>query len=175
MTNIKRGYLSALIAVFFWSLNVLIAQGVVGRLSPTELSFGRWFFAVLILLPLGWKGLQKNGGYLFSHWYWVLGLALSGIVLDNTLIYIAAQTVTAVNLSLLNLLGPVFLVILTFLFLKQRIAKVQLAGISITIFGVLTLLSKGHFQNITNMRLAIGDFWMILNAFCFALYSFLQL
>ena len=25
------------------------------------------------------------------------------------------------------------------------------------------------------MRLAIGDFWMILNAFCFALYSFLQL
>lgn len=175
MTDIKRGYLSAIIAVFFWSLNVLIAQGVVGRLSPTELSFGRWFFAVLILLPLGWKGLQKNGTFLFKHWYWVLGLALSGIVLDNTLIYIAAKTVTAVNLSLLNLLGPVFLVILTFLFLKQRISKIQLAGISITIFGVLTVLSKGNFQNITNMRLVIGDFWMILNAFCFALYSFLQL
>ena len=175
MTRIKRGYISAIIAVFFWSLNVLIAQGAVGHLRPIELSFGRWFFALLILMPLGWHGLKKHKNYLFKHWRWVLGLALSGIVLDNTLIYIAAHTVTAVNLSLLNLLGPIFLALLTFLFLKQKISKIQLLGIGIAVFGVLIVLSRGNLGNITKMQLAIGEFWIILNAFCFAVYSFLQL
>ena len=85
--------------------------------------------------------------YLFSHWYWVLGLALSGIVLDNTLIYIAARTVSAVNLSLLNLLGPIFLAVLTFLFFKQRIAKVQLLGIVITIFGMHNNVANLYHRN----------------------------
>ena len=168
------GYLLALTAVFFWSLNVLIAQHFATDLTPVEFAFGRWFFALLILLPFAWKNLIAQKDFLLKHGIWIIGLALSGIVLDNTLIYLAGHTIDAVNMSLLNLLGPVFLVILSAVFLKTPVQIGQIIGILIALLGVFTIITKGHWGDLGGIPWKSGDFWMLLNAFCFAVYSFLQ-
>lgn len=169
-----KGYLLALMAVFFWSLNVLFAQRFSASITPLEFAFGRWFFALLILLPIGIKGVFRHRSYFLHHWQWIIWLALSGIVLDNTLIYLAAHTLDAVTLSLLNLLGPIFLVIISALFLKQTIGLGVLSGLLTALFGVILIITQGHLLTLTHIKSADGNIWMILNALCFALYSFLQ-
>lgn len=168
------GYLQAFSAVFFWSFNTILATLFVTDLSPIEFAFGRWFFAMLILLPMAWEGLKENYAYLLRRWKWVVALAISGIVLDNTLIYIAARTTTPVEMGLLNALGPVFLCFLTWIFLRAPVYKTQVFGILCAFVGVVVIVSKGKWDNLTALRFSAGDWWMILNAFCFALYSFLQ-
>lgn len=168
------GYASALCAVFLWSLNVLIAQRFATALTPVEFAFGRWACALLILIPIGGRSVWQNRTYFYHHWKWVVGLALSGIVLDNTLIYLAAQTVQAVDLSLLNLLGPIFLTVLVAVVLRHPVGPAALAGMALAVAGVMIILTNGAITHIGRMPLRIGILWMIINAFCFAVYSFLQ-
>lgn len=168
------GYLQAFSAVFFWSFNTILATLFLTDLTPIEFAFGRWFFAMLILLPMAWEGLKQNYAYLLKRWKWVVALAVTGIVLDNTLIYIAARTTTPVEMGLLNALGPVFLCLLTWIFLRAPVYKTQVLGILSAFAGVVIIVSKGKWANIASFNFSVGDWWMILNAFCFALYSFLQ-
>ena len=167
------GYVLALTAVFLWSQNILLAQGFKDRILPLEFSFGRWMIALLILLPMGGRNVWRYRGYFKKREMWLMGLALSGIVLTNTLIYMAAQTIDPVTISLLNLPAPIFLAILTALFLKQKITLIGALGMLVSVGGVLVILTSGA-SAANPIEIRMGDLWMILNAFCFAVYSFLQ-
>ncbi len=168
------GYLEAFTAVFFWSFNVVLASLFVTSLTPLEFAFGRWLIAAVVLLPLSFQGLKKNFSYLKSHFWYVFWLALTGIVLDNTLIYVAARTTNAIDMGLLNALGPVFLFLLSAVLLKTPVLKNQVIGTILALFGVVIIVTKGHPAGILDMNFSVGDMWMILNAFCFAVYSLLQ-
>lgn len=173
MTKIS-GYLFALVAVLFWSYNNIIAEQYATDLTPIQFAAGRWFVAALILLPFTFKGLWQNRRYFMKHWIWVFGLGLSGIVLDNTLIYLAGHTVSASNMGILSIIGPIFLVLLSFFILRQPISQLQIFGMFVAVWGVLIVITNNHLTDLFKMKLAVGDFWVIVNAFCFALYSFLQ-
>ena len=176
MLNQKAsGYALALTAVFLWSLNILIARQFATVLKPVEFAFGRWVLALMILIPMGITGVWQNRGYLLGRWKWILSLAVSGVVLENTLIYIAAHTVGSTDLSLLNLLGPLFLTLLSAFLLKQKLTAKQVGGLVITVAGVVLIVTHGKVMRLEDFPLKIGDFWMILNSLCFAVYSFLQL
>jgi drug/metabolite transporter (DMT)-like permease len=46
-----RYYVYLVLAVLFWSGNVVVGRYVSTDISPMELSFFRWFFVLLILSP----------------------------------------------------------------------------------------------------------------------------
>jgi len=168
------GYVLALAAVFFWSWNIIIASSFAYVLAPLEIAFGRWLIAGFILVALSYKSLQNSFPLLKKHWLLITGMALTGIVFDNTLIYYAGETASAVNIGLLGIIGPVFLVVLSRIFLKTPITWLQALGMLIAIFGVIVIITKGNFSGLLNMGFAMGDFIAIVNTLCFAVYSFLQ-
>ena len=168
------GYLMALTAVFFWSINIIIASYFATTLEPFEIAFGRWFIACLILVPMAWSGLKRNFRLLADNWLLVVSLAITGIVLDNTLIYYAGRTTSAIDMGLLDVTGPIFLVILSRIFLKTPISGRQIAGLLIAVFGVLVIILQGDLTQIAHFKFVTGDFIMLLNTFCFAVYSLLQ-
>lgn len=168
------GYLLALSAIFFWSINIIIASYFAASLQPLEIAFGRWFIACLILVPIAWSGLKSNFNWLRQNWGLVLSLSITGIVLDNTLIYYAGRTASAIDMGLLDVTGPIFLVILSRIFLKTPISTQQIIGLVIAVFGVLVIILQGDLTQISKFKFVSGDFTMLLNTFCFAVYSLLQ-
>jgi len=164
------GYILALAAVFLWSQNILLAQGFKDRILPLEFAFGRWMIALLILIPMGGKNVWRYRAYFRKKEIWLMGLALSGIVLTNTLIYIAAQTIDSVTISLLNLPAPIFLAILTAIFLKQKIAIGGILGMAVAVGGVVMILANGVAGPADPVEFKAGDLWMILNAFCLSFF-----
>lgn len=168
------GYLLALTAIFFWSFNIIIASYFATSLQPFEIAFGRWFVAAFILVPLAWNGLKRNFRLLFEHAWLVLALALTGIVWDNTLIYYAGHTASAVNMGLLDVTGPIFLVVMSWIFLKTPIETKQVIGLLIAIIGVLVIILRGDFTKLADFTFVSGDGIMLINTFCFAVYSLLQ-
>lgn len=168
------GYLMALTAIFFWSFNIIIASYFATSLAPFEIAFGRWFVAALILIPLAWNGLKKNFRLLLANWKLVVALALTGIVFDNTLIYYSGRTASAVDMGLLDVTGPIFLVLLSRIFLKTPIALQQIIGLTIAVFGVVIIILNGDLTQLSKFKLVDGDLLMLLNTFFFAVYSLLQ-
>lgn len=106
-----------------------------------------------------------------KYFFWV---ALMGITLFNTFIYIAGHTTSAINLALIGTTAaPIFAIIISAIFLKEIITPLRLTGLLFCIAGVVVLLSKGSINTLLAFRFTVGDVWILLSAFVFSIYTVL--
>ena len=82
-----------------WAGNAIVGRLVRNDIPPFTLNFLRWAIAFAILLPLGAWVLRRAGG-MWPHWRRFALLGLLGVGLYNTLQYLALQTSTALNVTL---------------------------------------------------------------------------
>ena len=167
------GYLFAIGATAIWSGNFILARGLNESIPPVTLAFLRWSVALITLLPFGLKSLIAEWGILKKKLPYLAITSLLGITTFNTLIYIAGHTTTALNMSLISITFPIFVIILSRFFFKELITLNKSIGIILVMAGVLMLITKGHFSRLFNLSFAIGDIWMLSAAIIFAIYSIL--
>ena len=167
------GYLCAIAATLFWSGNFTVARGVTENIPPIALAFWRWMTAVLILAPFALKPLIKNWSIIKSNIVYLTVTSVLGVSLFNTLIYIAGHSTTAMNMSLIVITFPVFVIIFSKFIYKEIITLNKALGIVFVIAGVVTLITKGELSVIKNISFSSGDLWMLLAAITFACYSLL--
>ncbi len=174
MTKNFNGYLSALFAIFFWSFNVIYSKYLAGVFTPFEISFIRWAIPAVLFLPFAYKDIMLYRQRILKHWLLILILTLTGLGFQNTFIYYAGYTTSAVNMALINATSPVFLVIFSALFLHKRIGGFQIIGILIAISGVAIIILNGQMTTLRNIKLSAGDVWMFVAAIAFAVYGVAQ-
>jgi drug/metabolite transporter (DMT)-like permease len=167
------GYLFAIIATLIWSGNYIVARGLKESIPPVSLAFWRWLVAIIVFLPFALKQLILEWKWVKKNFLFLSIISILGISIFNTLIYIAGQTTTAINLSLISITFPIFIVIIARLFLKETISINKIIGIIIVVFGVLLLVTKGNITELFLIDFVIGDFWMLLASLIFAIYSIL--
>lgn len=167
------GYLCAIAATIFWSGNFTVARGVTENIPPVTLAFWRWTTAVLILAPFALKSLIKDWAVIQSNIFYLIVTSVLGVSLFNTLIYIAGHSTTAMNMSLIAITFPVFVIVFSKLIYKEAITLNKGIGIFLVITGVLTLMTKADISIIKNISFTAGDLWMLLAAITFSIYSIL--
>ena len=172
--NVITGIALAVLAALIWSGNFIIARGVYKEIGPVSLAFYRWSVATLILFPFALKNFINDWSRIRQSWPYLFWVAFTGITLFNTLVYIAGHYTTAINLALIGTTSsPVMSIILARIFLKERIGFMKITGLVLCIAGILYLLSRGSFKNLLTLSFSRGDAWMLMAAFCFALYNIL--
>lgn len=171
--HILSGYCFAIGATAIWSGNFIIARGLNESIPPISLAFWRWVVAVVVFLPFALKPLIVEWHLLKKHLPYLSITALLGITIFNTLIYLAGHTTTAINLSLISITFPIFIVILSRIFSGELITVNKGIGILLVAAGVVCLITKGALARLLNITFAIGDVWMLLAAITFAVYSLL--
>lgn len=167
------GYLFALSATAIWSGNFIIARGLTESISPISLAFWRWVVAVIVFLPFAIKPLIAEWDILKENLPYLTITAFLGITTFNTLIYFAGHTTTAINLSLISITFPIFIVILSRFFYREAITLNKGVGILLVVAGVVLLITKGTPSILLQLSFAIGDLWMLMAAIIFAIYSLL--
>lgn len=167
------GVIFALGAVLIWSGSFVLARGLSSYLPPMALSFWRWTIALLGIAPFAIKSTWNNRRLIKEKIGYLSLTSFFGIALFNTLVYIAGKTTTSFNLSLIALTTPIFIVVLSVLFLKEKLKTMNLMGISLVIIGVMLLLTKGNPWTLLDFRFSKGDLWMLLAAVVFAIYALL--
>ena len=170
--NIYTGIWLAVLATFIWSGNFIVAKAVHKEIPPISLNFYRWLIAAVIILPFALKKFKAEWKSVRQSWHYLFWISLTGVALFNTFVYIGAHYTSAINLALIGTTSsPIMSVIFARIFLKEKIGWLKLAGMILCVAGVLFLLSKGNFQNLLSLQFSIGDLWMLLAAFCFAVYN----
>ena len=170
--SIYLGISLAVLTTLIWSGNFVVARAAYKQIPPVSLAFYRWFSATLIILPFGFKKILASKAILQKNKWYLFWTALTGIGLFNTCIYVAGHYSPAINLALIGTTSsPIIAVILARIFLKEEITWIRVIGIAVCISGILYLMGKGSFRQILLLRFSVGDLWVILGAFFFAIYN----
>lgn len=171
---IIRAIVFAIIACLIWSGNFIVARQVINDIPPIALSFFRWATATVVLFPFAARQSWVDRGILSKHWIYFLIAGLFGVSLFNTLLYIAAQSTTAINMALIGTCSsPVFAVFFAAMFLKEKLTMIRVIGMLVMIAGILWLVIKGSWQSLVSFHFATGDLWVLGAALSFALYNIL--
>lgn len=171
-TTVYTGMAFAILATIIWSGNFIIPRGVIHQIPPFSLAFYRWLTASLMILPLALGKYKKEKQIVLVNWKYLFWVALTGITLFNTLIYIAGHHSPAINLALIGTTSsPVFAILLASIFLNEKIKALRVVGLIICISGIVLLLSTGSFERLINFRFSTGDLWVLAAALCFAIYN----
>jgi drug/metabolite transporter (DMT)-like permease len=101
-------------------------------------------------------------------------LAFLGVGCYNSLQYLALQTSTPINVTLVASSNPVFMLGIGALFFNQTIRKRQIIGAVLSIFGVLLVLSRGDLQALLQIQLVVGDVYVLIATASWAGYSWLM-
>ena len=171
--NTIAGFGFALLATAMWSGNFVVASGLSDSIHPFCLSFYRWLVATIVFTPFAISSIKREWTTIKANFPFLFITAILGISIFNTLIYFAGRTTTAINLSLIALTFPVFILIISSVFFKEKITFIRILGIIVVLIGVILIISKGNPQVLLNLTLNVGDPLMLLAAFIFAIHSML--
>lgn len=171
LPSILSGYLFAVGATAIWSGNFIIARGLSENIPPVSLAFYRWLVAVIVFAPFAIKTVLREWAIIKKHIYYFSITAFLGITIFNTLIYFAGRTATAMNLSLIAITFPIFILIFSRILFKEKITIQKGVGIVLVLTGVLFLITKGRLSALLSISFNIGDIWMLLASIIFAVYS----
>lgn len=171
--NSLQGILFALGATIIWSGNFIVARSLNQSIEPATLSLLRWATAFLGLLPFACRAAWSQRAAIKQSMPAMIPMALLGVTTFNALLYKAAHTTSALNLSLIATSTPVFIILLARIFLRESLTVRKMTGLAVALAGVVLLITGGEPKRLTNLEFSIGDLWMSLAAVIFAAYSIL--
>ena len=155
-----------------WAGNAVVGRMVHQLVPPITLNFLRWALAFVFLLPLAGSVLRR-GSALWTHWRRFTLLGLLGVGSYNALQYLALQTSTPLNVTLVAAGTPVWMLGIGALFFGQPVSRRQVLGAVLSIAGVLLVLARGQWALLLQVRLVPGDLFMLVATFAWAWYSWL--
>jgi drug/metabolite transporter (DMT)-like permease len=164
-------YLLLTLTPLFWACNWVVGRGLAADIPPMAMTFFRWFFAVLILAPFAWRHLRRDWPIVRRNWKPMVLLGAIGVGTHNALAYLGLNYTTATNGVILNSFIPVMIIAFSWLFLRERLSALQLAGVIISLAGVLTILSQGSMAVLASLELNAGDLLIILSMAMWSAYT----
>ena len=151
--------------------NIIVARGGVEYVPPVSLAFWRWFTVFIILLPFFLSEILKKK-YEFNKEFWKLFfLGSMGCGVCGAFPFIAGMSTTMANMGIIYTSSPIFIIILSVMFFKDKINFSRIVGLLLCLAGVLTIISKGKIELLLNFKFTTGDLWMVGAAIGWAIYS----
>ena len=160
------------LATILWAGNAIAGRVLVGSVSPISLSAVRWGLAALMLLPFGWR-IFKPGSALWQNKGRFLVLGLLGVGSYNVLLYLALQTSTAINVTLIGASMPIWMLFIGAVFYQVRPTLLQMVGAVVSLVGVAVVLTRGEPTSLLNMEVVMGDLLIMLATILWAFYSWM--
>ncbi len=159
-----------IIAIFLWGTSFVFTKMCLEYLTPMEIVAARFILAVPVLLLIAWK--QKLSFRFFpANGKTVISCA--AILIAHLLIQVEGmKTTTATNTAWLITTIPVFIVVFSFIFLKERMKLKQVIGIAVAAFGVFVLVSRGNLTSIEFLS-SYGDWMVMASCVTWAIYTIL--
>ena len=168
-----HAFLLLALANLFWSGNWIVGRALREAFEPASLNFWRWTVATLVLAPFALPGLRGKLPVLRQHAGILFLLALSGVAVFQSLVYLGLRSTTAVNAVLLNSSLPMFMLLCSWAIERERASLRQVAGMLISLAGIGVILSRGDAQALLQLQLHSGDAWILLAMPVWGIYSVL--
>ena len=161
------------LANLLWAGNWVTGRALRDAFEPITLNFWRWLIAALVLAPFALHELARNRDTIRRHAGLLALLALTGVVIFQSLVYLGLRTTTAINAVLLNSSGPLFMLLCSWIIERESATRRQVAGMLVSLVGILVIVSQGEVARLLELEFHRGDAWILLAMPAWGVYSVL--
>ena len=105
-----------------------------------------------------------------KDWLRIIGCAFMGMAINMLAYFKGLSLSTPINSSVVITLVPVLLLLLSALFLKERITKMKSIGIGLGLIGALILILFGVKTQINAPNIPLGNILFIVNVIAYSVY-----
>lgn len=160
-------------ANLMWSGNWILGRALRDAFDPVALNFWRWLVAVAVMAPFALHATWQRRALIRRHIALLAFLALSGVAIFQSLVYLGLETTTAINAVLINASAPAFIVVCSWIVDRERAGWRQVSGMLISFLGVIVIVCQGEPARLLQLEFHRGDAWILLAMPVWGLYSVL--
>ena len=169
-----RATIGALIAVTVWGASFVATKLALRDVSPATVVWLRFSMGAAILwLAVAWRrqfSLPEKSSLAF---FALLGFL--GITFHQWLQSTGLQTAQATTTAWIVATTPVFMALIGWLALRERLVWLQIGGILLTTIGVLLVVTNGDLAALAGGRFGtVGDFLILISSLNWAVFSALS-
>ena len=169
-----KAYTEVTFAVIVWGASFIATKLSIRDLSPVTVVWLRFAIGVVIL------GIATRIRHQYvlpqkKEWFYFGLLGFLGITFHQWLQSTGLLTVQASTTAWIVATTPVFIAILSWLFLHEKLGWLQISGIILAALGVLMVVSKGNISGLFSGHFGTpGDILILISAPNWALFSILS-
>lgn len=166
------GNLACFTAYALFGFNIISCKGIAldGNITPMALFCLRSFGATALFWL--WSLFTAPREHVAKADLWKVALAsfLGLFMTQITFLYAITQT-TAIDASIMSTLSPIMTLVISAIFIKERVTWSGIAGIALSLLGVFILIFNCvSIRSGADRTTLWGILGMIANTFCFASY-----
>ncbi len=167
-------YLEAIFTVTVWGATFIATKMALQEVSPATVVWMRFGMGVVVL------GATVTMRRQFAiptkgEWMYFSLLGFIGVAAFQWLQVNGLKTAQATTTAWIVATTPIFIAILGWLALKEKLSRIQAGGIAAAAFGVLLIVSKGHLGALfTGQEGVIGEALVLASAVTFAIFTVLS-
>ncbi|MDO9546526.1 MAG: DMT family transporter [Pelolinea sp.] len=172
--TIQTAYIKLVIAIVIWGGSFIATKIAVRDVSPVTVVWLRFLIGTIILGYIAWKqnDLSLPAG---KDRLELLLLGFLGITLHQWLQSSGLVTSEASTTAWLVSTTPVFMALLGWAFLKEKLTRETIIGFFLATIGVLLVVSKGNIISAFSGKFGpVGDFLILISAPNWAIFSVLS-
>jgi len=164
-------FIGVILSTLFWGSNFNAGSFVVSHMSPVLAAAERFTIASIVILIYMLCKEKGSLAVLRKNFVPFMVLGILGITGFNLALFFGLKTTTATNGALIMATSPLVTAVIAALLDRTKIGLYQRLGMTISLVGVLFVISKGSLDNITNLRFTIGDLIILGGNICWAAYT----
>src|ERR1044071_1476798 len=139
-----NAYLVLALARLGWAGSHLMGRAIAGHVPPLTISTLRWLLAAAVVYPFVRKQLAADWPLIRARFGALIYLSLIGGALFGALQFVGLQLTTALNVSVMNSLGPLFIGAASAVMFRDRLTSGALDRLT----GSLARLAAHHARNL---------------------------
>jgi len=173
MQNNKSNFLiygKLILVALFWGGTFISTRIVAQNFGPFTGAGLRYTVALIFLVPLAFRqnrNFFKDG---LRKLPLMVALGLTGIFGYNYFFFKGLKSIPASRGALLVSLNPLFVMLLSALVYKEKITKLKLLGVLVSLIGLMIVVSRGQVASIFSSFQA-GDLFMLGCPVTWAIYT----
>lgn len=162
------------LAVVFWGVSFIATKVALEEVKPVTIVWLRFAIGVGVLGVAVLVRGQRKGMLRTDIGYFAL-LGFLGITFHQWLQSTGLQTAQATTTAWIVATTPIFMAVLGWLLLKEKLSSSQILGISLAASGVVLVVSNGNFDALFAGRFGTpGDLLVLISAPNWAIFSTLS-
>ncbi len=134
--KIRIAILFLILANIIWGASFPIYKWALDDIPSFTFVFLRFYIGALILLPFVYKNLKVAR----QDWKDLILLSFVGITVTISLLILGLKLSSSINAPIILSAGPIFLIIGSFFYLKERLKRKVVAGTIVSLLGVLVIV-----------------------------------
>ncbi|MBW1773967.1 MAG: DMT family transporter [Deltaproteobacteria bacterium] len=157
-------------ATLAWATNSVAGRWLRDDIGPVTLTALRFTLATAFF-GLMLQGRPKEERRYGKDKWWLLGMALAGVIGFSPLLYLGLRYSTAVNGSLIQGFSPLVTALLAGMIIQEPVSNREKVGAVLGFIGIVGLISGGSLSFLLRLQFNPGDLFLLAAAMLWPFYS----